>query len=145
MEDEVRNLLAAIEADDMNTAMSYLSRDFQLSGPVPEPIGAREWLGLHHALNQGMPDFSFNLKEVRADGNRVYTTVQISGTQTNDLDLSAMGMGVIPATGAAVQLPQEHPVATFDGNKIVSIDLEPVEGGGVPGILAQLGVVVPPM
>ena len=109
MEDEVRNLLAAIEADDMNTAMSYLSSDFQLSGPVPEPIGAREWLGLHHALNQGMPDFSFNLKEVRADGNRVYTTVQISGTQTNDLDLSAMGMGIIPATGAAVQQTLHRP------------------------------------
>jgi hypothetical protein len=144
MEDIVRNLLAAIEADDMNTAMSYLSSDFQLSGPLPEPIGAREWLGLHHALNQGMPDFSFNLKEVRADGNQVYTTVQISGTQTNDLDLSAMGMGVIPATGVAVQLPEEHPVATFDGDQIVSIGLEPVEGGGVPGILHQLGV-APPM
>jgi hypothetical protein len=140
----VRNLLAAIEANDMETAMSYLSSDFQLSGPVPEPIGAREWLGLHSALNQGMPDFSFNVKEVRANGNRVYTTVQISGTQTNDLDLSAMGMGVIPATGMAVQLPEEHPVATFDGDQIVSIDLEPVEGGGVPGILHQLGV-APPM
>jgi hypothetical protein len=143
MEDNVRNLLAAIEADDMDTAMSYLADNFQLSGPVPEPIGAREWLGLHSALNQGMPDFSFNVKDVQIDGNRAYVTIQISGTQTNDLDLTAMGMGVVPATGIAVRLPEEHPVATFNGDQIVSIDLEPVEGSGVLGILQQLGAAPP--
>lgn len=144
MEDLARNLFSAIEADDMDKAMSYLSDDFQFSGPVPEPLGGKQWIGLQHALKSGMPDWSFNVSDVKVDGSQANVTIKISGTHNNDLDLTPLGVGVIPATGKAVQLPEELAVLTITGDKISSLVAEVTEDGGIGGILKQLGVEPPP-
>ena len=90
-----------------------------------------------------MPDWAFNISKVEDKGNVVRFTIQISGTQTNALDLSAMGFLVIPATGIRVQLPTEHVEVTVRGNQVSGVHVDPVQGGGVPGILSQLGVQMP--
>ena len=75
----------------------------------------------------------------------VRVAVQITGTHTNDLDLTPMGMTKVPATGKSVSNPVEHPEITIKDGKITSIHVADVTpDGGVGGILKQLGVEMPP-
>ncbi len=138
-----RKIMTAIESGDMATAASFMSDDFVFSGPVPEPISGQQWLGLHTLLNAAFADFSFNLSDVQVTGNVARTTHQITGTHTGDLDLSPMGMPVIPATGKKVKLPVEHADVTFEGGQAVRLHADVPADGGVSGILQQLGVEVP--
>lgn len=56
-----------------------------------------------------------------------------------------MGMPTVPATGKAIKLPVEHAECTVEGGKIVKLHVGDVSpDGGVPGILKQLGVQMPP-
>lgn len=132
-----------IEAKDIAGAKTLLSDDMTFSGPVPEPVSGDMWMGLHAKLNAGFPDWSFNLSGVHQHGDVVHCTAQITGTHTGDLDLSPMGLPVVPATGKAIQLPAEELSVTVDGGKITSVAGDPVPGGGVMGILGQLGVEIP--
>jgi len=136
----VVDLMHAIEAADYDTAAALLTDDFVFSGPVPEPISGDMWLGLQAKLSDAFPDWSFNVHNVHAHGDTVHINVQITGTHNGTLDLSAMGMPVVPATGIAVELPVEDVYVTLRGDQVASVEAEPTEGGGVPGILAQLGV-----
>jgi predicted ester cyclase len=142
--DTVYDLLGAIEANDFDEARSYLADGFTLDGPVPEPIGADQWLGLHQIMNAAMPDFSFNAGEATQNGNVVMVSLQISGTQENTLDLSPMGLPKVAPTGIFVELPEEQSHVTFSGDKVIHIHVEPVSGGGLMGLLGQLGVQLPP-
>lgn len=77
------------------------------------------------------------------EGNVVRVTNQLTGTHTNDFDLSAMGLGVFPATGKSISNPEEQGETTVKDNKITSVHINAVEGGGLMGILKQLGVEPP--
>lgn len=141
--DIARMVMEALDAQDWATVYAHLTDDFVFAGPVPQPIGAQQWVGLQQALQTAMPDWSFNASKFEDKGGVVRVTVQISGTHTEDLDLSAMGLPVIPATSIHVQLPAEHPELTVKGDKVSAVNVQPTPGGGVPGLLAQLGVQMP--
>ena len=143
-EEITRAIYAAVEARDWDAFASYLSDGMELSGPTPEPISGEQWVELHRILSVAFPDWSFNLSDVQVTGNVARTTHQITGTHKGDLDLSSMGMPVIPATGKAVKLPVEHANVTVEGGKVIRVHAEVPAGGGVPGILQQLGVEMPP-
>ena len=134
----------AFNAGDWDAVASYLSDDFQFSGPVPEPIGAAEWLGISRVFQVAFPDINYNLRIVGVEGNVVKTTSQVSGTHTGQLDLSALGMGVVPPTGKSFSNPEELGQAIVEGGKVTSIHFPSGEGSGVGGILAQLGIGPPP-
>lgn len=138
-----RALFAALESGEWDTAANYLSDDFVFSGPVPEPISGEQWVGLSRLLKAAFPDWSYNLTDVQVTGNVARTTHQISGTHTGDLDLSPLGLPVVPATGKAIQLPEEHADLTFEGDKVVRLHADVPADSGVPGILKQLGVEIP--
>jgi hypothetical protein len=133
----------AINAGDWDTVASYLADDFQFSGPMPESVGAAEWIGLNRTLQAGMPDMCINLRIISIDGDVVHSVDQLTGTHTADLDLTPLGIGVIPATGRSVSLPQETGVARVRNGKIVSIELNTPADSGLAGLLAQLGVEPP--
>ena len=40
-------------------------------------------------------------------------------------------------------LPEEHTELTFEGDKIASLASDNVPGGGVPGMLQQIGLQLP--
>jgi hypothetical protein len=135
----VNEFVSAFNAGDYDKLTGYLSDDFTFSGPVPEPLGAEMWLALSQALKGGMPDINFHLHTMGGEGNVVNTGTIIEGTHTADLDLTPMGFGVIPASGQSVKLPHEAGKLTVEGDKIKSYEVESTEGGGLMGIMAQIG------
>ena len=140
----VQTLLDAVQGGDYETAKSLLADDFQFSGPVPEPIGGKEWLGMSANLKAAFPDLDYHFKIEGVEGEVVKTSNQLSGTHNGEFDLTAMGMGLIPASGKSFSMASENAQATVSGSKVVSFQVQPTEGGGVMGILKQLGVSTPP-
>lgn len=139
----VQTVLAAIEANDWERARGYLADDFIFGGAVPEPIGPDAWLGVHRALGSAMPDFLFNARGLRDENGQVAGQVQITGTQTRELALPVPGIPRVQPTGKRVSLPAEDITATMRGDKLAAYMVGKVAGGGLPGILAQLGVALP--
>lgn len=141
--DLVKTVLAAFESGDTKKAEGMLADDMVFAGPVPQPIGKREYVGLQSALIAAMPDWKTNPSDFKEQGDQVMLKVHISGTHTKPLTLPAMGIQAMPATGKHVQLPYEPLTITFKDGKVTRIEAQHVEGGGVPGLLGQLGINLP--
>jgi ketosteroid isomerase-like protein len=135
-----QSFVDAYNAGDMAKIASYLADDFTFSGPVPEPIGSKEWLGLHSIFKAAFPDISYNLHVVSVEGNVVTTTSQLKGTHTGSLDLSAMGMSVFPPTGKSFSNPEESGKALIENGKVKSVHIESRADSGISGMLTQLGL-----
>jgi predicted ester cyclase len=139
--DLVKKGLKAWENADEETSSSLIADDFQMSGPVPQPIGKREFLGLMHSIHAGMPDFAFNVSSFEEDGDAVIACSHITATHTGTLILP--GMPPIPATGKKVSLPEEVQTYTFKDGKVKRLTTDAKPDAGIPGMLAQLGVLPP--
>jgi len=132
-----------IEAKDTTAAAKLLTDDFTFSGPVPQPISGREWLAMQEGLSVAFPDWKFNAADLREEGGKVLVAVRITGTHKGELDLSSLGMPNVPATGKSIKLPREEITLTVSNGKFSSLNTQPIDGGGVMGVLSQLGVKVP--
>jgi predicted ester cyclase len=131
----------ALEAKDLELAASYLSEDFVMQGPTPVPVGKNEFISIQGAFLHAFPDWSFNSGPLQEQGDKVIGTVHVTGTHTAPLVIP--GVPPIPSTGKKVSLPEEHLEFTFKGDKIGSLASDNVPGGGVPGVLQQIGVQLP--
>jgi hypothetical protein len=136
--DVVKGGFAAAESKDWKKFEGYLADDFVFSGATPQPVGKKEFVGLQMALQAAMPDWNFN-----ASGDKVTVDMRITGTQTQELSLPMPGFPKVPATNKKVSLPSQPGTYTVKGDKLVSLEVKEVQGGGLPGILAQLGVKMP--
>jgi hypothetical protein len=139
----VEEYFNAIERSDFAKAESYCTKDLKVTGVSPEPLSLTQFLGVHKAFNKGMPDFRFNYKIGSVSQNIVETKVKLSGTHTKEIPSPIPGVNNIPPTNKSVRMPEEKVRFTFKDNKISGIVLEKVAGGGLPGVLKQLGVEVP--
>ena len=141
----VQTLLDAVQKGDFVKAKTLLTNDFQFSGPVPEPINGAQWMGMSANLKAAFPDLDYQFHVEGANGDVVKISAQLKGTHTNALDITAMNMGVIPATKKSFTNAHEHGTVTVKGDKVSAWAVEPIQGGGLMGILSQLGVKVPAM
>jgi predicted ester cyclase len=137
----VKAFSEALEARDFAKVATYLSDDFTLSGPTPQPVGKNEFIAIQSAFMNAFPDWSFNLSHMEEQGDKTNATVQITGTHTQTL--AVPGLPPIPATGKKVSLPEEHLVFTFKADKIANLSSDEVPGGGIAGVLQQIGVTLP--
>lgn len=135
--------LTAFKAEDMVKCKTFLSDGFTFSGPTPEPVGADQWMGIIMGMRAAFPDLNYNIKITGYEDNKVMTTTQLTGTHSKDWDLTAMGIGLIPATGKAFSNPKEEGLMTIENGKISSYFINSKEESGIPGILKKLGVEVP--
>ena len=135
----------AFNRGDLNTLADLLADDYEFSGPIPDPVGRDQFLGLMELMWEAFPDMRINTRLVNIKGNVVHFTNQLAGTHTGDLDLSAMGMGVIPATGRSFSMAREDGESVIADGYIISTHVQPTEGAGLMAILHQLGVEVPGM
>jgi predicted ester cyclase len=143
--DIVKEGLAATEAGDFGKLDSMVADDFSMSGPVPMPVGKREFIGLMMALLKAMPDWNFNARDYKENGDQVAVMLGITGTQTGELQLPMPGMPAIPASGKKVSLPAELSTFTVKNGKLAKLEVASTPNGGVMGILSQLGVNMPDM
>jgi predicted ester cyclase len=124
-------------------AKMYLSEDFKSLDPSGKPEQGRdEWVALSGLLMGAFPDFKYILRGMREEGDGVIVTGHFEGTHAKDLDFSALGLGVIPASGKKIVWPDNDNKFTVMGDKIVSV--QPVgESGGTAAFLEPLGLKMP--
>ena len=141
----VQTLMDAVQKGDFVKAQSTLANDFQFSGPVPQPISGPTWMGMSASLKAAFPDLNYQFKVESVNGNTVKFSAELKGTHSGDLDLTAMNMGVIPATKKSFAAAHEHGQSTVQDGKVKTWAMEPTENAGLMAILGQLGVKVPAM
>jgi hypothetical protein len=129
--------------NNVNAAESYLTPDAMAAGGVlPQPIPAKEAIGLMSALNTAFPDLKFDIQSVTVNGNQA--TVQAIWSGTNNGALNMPGMPNIPATGKQVSVKDTY-IVTVQGDKVSRIEVASPPDGGIPAALGQIGVKVPGM
>ena len=122
---------------------TYFSNDFQTldrHGNVQMDRGA--YLGMSQMLFASFADFKGVVHDVHEEGDVIILSSHFEGTHTGDLDLSAMGMGVIKASGKRIVWPEAKTKWTFESDKITSIQAMD-DAGGLGAFLAPLGVKIP--
>jgi predicted ester cyclase len=139
----VQTFLDSVQKGDFATAKSWLADDFQFSGPVPEPVNKEAWLAMSTNLKTAFPDLDYHFKVIGTEGEVVRSTSQLSGTHTGAFDLTAMNMGVIPASDKTFSAKLEKNKITVKEDKITVWAVEPTQGAGLIAILDQLGVRAP--
>ena len=139
----VQGLMDSIQKGDFEKAKSMLSDDFQFSGPIPKPANREDWLTMSANLKTAFPDLNYRFIVIGTDGDVVKTTSQLSGTHTGSFDLTAMKMGVIPATEKRFSSKIEKTKITLKDNLVKSWVVEQNDGAGLNVILSQLGVKLP--
>ncbi|RPJ25454.1 MAG: hypothetical protein EHM33_14540 [Chloroflexi bacterium] len=142
----VQALLDSVQRGDFQKVKFLLGSDCQFSGSVPEPIKGAAWMKMNRNLKKAFPnlDYHFHVDGVDGlDGGVVRISAELKGTHSGVLDLSPQGLGVTPATHKSFATPHEHCKVTIKYDKIASWVVEPIEGGGLTGILGQLGVTMP--
>jgi hypothetical protein len=135
----VNALVTALQSGDLELAASLLSEDCTVSGFASEPLKREGFLALQSQLLAAMSDFSYNLSQVHAEGKNVHGLITITGTNTNNLELPEFGLRTIPATGLQVALPQVPCSWRVRHEVVEKIDMEEVPGGGLTGLLQQIG------
>jgi hypothetical protein len=141
----VQSLMDAVQMGDFEKANSYLSNDFKFSGPVPEPISGEAWMGMSASLKAAFPDLNYQFKIEGVDDNTAHISAQLKGTHTGTLDLSAMGLGIIPPTNKAFAVAHEKGEVSVQDGKVKTWAMNGTEGAGLMAILGQLGVKTPAM
>lgn len=135
--DTVKALDKEISGGDLRKAADYLADDFKFLGVAPHALGKSEALGVWTALRAALPDFSHNLHDLRDATNLVYGTVEVTGTHTGTL--SVPEVPAITATGRKLHNPPERVALVVRDGKVTEWTVEQVPGGGLAGIIGQLG------
>lgn len=122
---------------------TYFSNGFQsLDRDGNVQMDKEAYLGMTQMTFASFADFKAVLHDVREEGDAVILRSHFEGTHTGDLDLSAMGLGVIKASGNRIVWPEAKTKWTFEGDKITSIQAMD-DAGGLGAFLAPLGVKMP--
>jgi hypothetical protein len=143
IQDITNQVLDGLEKGEIKSTANRYADNFTFSGPVPMPLNKNQFMDLMSKVLTGVPNWKFNRHDLRVEGQTVLVPVQVTGTQTQTLPGLMPGMPDLPATNRAFRIPPEVIRVTYQGERIVDIHVDPVPGGGIPGMLEQLGVAVP--
>jgi hypothetical protein len=138
-EQVVRDLFDALEKQQYARALGYISDEFVQVGAWPRPINKYQWIATLQALARAMPDLSLGARGIHGRGDTVYVTLSVSGTHSGDLQFPTPGSPLVHATDKQIALPCERAILKIKGGQVVAFRTERVLGGGIPGILQQIG------
>jgi len=145
----VTAFMEALETKEFDKAATNLSDIFQFSGSTPLPLNKDQFIRYSSDLAEGMPNLSYHFHDIQeveetlGEGDRVRAAIQITGTHTNTFQIVPLGLPLMPETNNSVSLPLEHWEYVVKGNTIASLRVEQVAGGGIAGMLQQLGIDIP--
>src|SRR5690554_933432 len=94
----VRAFFEALDSENMSQVDQYISEDFQVVDFSPKPMDRDALLEILTQLKKGIPNLRHSLSNLNAEGNVVKLTVQLSGRNSDRIDLRHMGIGIIPST-----------------------------------------------
>src|SRR5947209_19792264 len=146
--DIVKDFMIALESKDFDTVASCLSDDFVFSGWTPQPLDKDQFMTVMGGLKAGFPNLLYHfhtVKDVRdlEQEDSVKAAIQMTGTQTDGFILPPLSLPPISQMARTVSLPEEQWSYTLQDGKIVRIMVHRVPGGGIQGLLHQLGIDVP--
>ena len=127
----------------MEASETYLSEDFQNFDKNGNVLGDKAaYIGMNQLIAAAFKDFKVVYSDVHEEGDNVIVSYHFEGTHAGDLDLSALGLGVIPASRKKIVWPEATNEFKIEGNKIVSIKPHG-DSGGIEDFLEPLGVEMP--
>jgi len=125
----------------IQAAEKYMSDDFQsLDKDGNLTMNKEMFMGMTRLLLAAFKDFKSQYSHLHEEDDGVVVHYHFEGTQTGDFDLSAMGLGVIPASGKRIVWPEATSKWKVEGGQIVS---ELAISGGMEWFLSPLGVELP--
>lgn len=138
-----RRFADLLEAKDLNGLQELVSDGFSAKGPTRE-LNKQQTFAYLKILFTAFPDLNFGLTDFEEKGDLLYCTSHERGTHNGVLDLTPFGMPIsLPPSGKTFTLPEGGFIIRVADGKVVYFSEEPGEGGGLAGILAQLGVKLP--
>jgi predicted ester cyclase len=140
--DLVKSGLKSIEAADFLHYRELYADNFILTGPVPKPLSRVEYIDLMRAVLKAFPDWKFNATNFKQVRDHVTCNTHITGTHTGVLELPMLGISAHP-TKKHFASPEEMLTITVENSKITRVESGDVPGGGLMGILSQIGVQIP--
>jgi len=132
-----------LESRDLKGLQALLADDFRAKGATVE-LTKHQTLGYLQMFFTAFPDHRFSFTDFEEKDGLIYCTGQETGTHQGVLDLNPFGMPVsLPPTGKSFILPKSVFTFRVAGDKVTYYSEEALKGGGLAGILEQLGVKLP--
>lgn len=124
----------------VEASQDTLSDSFQSVDANGNPVMDKEaYIGAGLMMAASLEGFRWVLSDLRQEGDDVIMTGHFEGTHTGDLDLSAFGAGVIPASGKKVVWPETSVRWVVEGGKIMREEALD-EASGIEAFFAPLRV-----
>lgn len=138
----VRNYAKAA-GEEMELAFDYLSDDFHTIDKDGNVVLTKEgFSNMGRMMLASFPDYVWVTTDIREEGDFVILSGHNEGTHQSDLDLSAMGIGIVHASGKKIVWPESSMKLSVKGGKITQ--MEPYgSAAGIQGFLGALGVEIP--
>ncbi len=141
----VNDFMQALEAQEFTRATGYLEDFMIFTGFTPAPLSKKHFIYVMSGLTEGFPKLAYNFHVTdelaeTTEGSRVRGTVQMTGAQVNSFKLPPLGIGPIPQMAMSVSLPEENWEFDVKNNLIAGIRVDRKPGGGIEGLLNQLGI-----
>src|SRR5215216_720178 len=143
--EQVARDLVTMMTDEEKTKERLTADAVASGGVLPQPMPALEAFRIISGLKTAFPDLKFEVEQVTVNGNQATVNALISGTNTGPLSLPMPGMPTnMPPTGKKVSAKDIF-VVTVEGDKVSRLEVASPTGGGLPALLAQLGINMPGM
>ena len=141
----VYGFMQALEAKEFTRAADYLADSMIFTGFTPAPLTKNQFINVMSGLAEGFPNLMYNFHATEEsaetmEGTQVRGTVQMIGSQVNIFELPPLGIGPIPQMAGSISLPQEYWEFRVKNNVIAGIRVDRKPGGGIEGLLNQLGI-----
>ena len=128
-------------ASALKAIETYYADDFKSLDKSGNVVMTKEMLiGMTQLLSAAFKDFKAVYSDLHEEADGVFMKFHFEGTQTGDLDLSAMGLGVVPASGKKIIWPEADTKWLVEGGQITG---EKEISGGIAWFLSPLGVKLP--
>jgi predicted ester cyclase len=137
--DLVKGWISAYESGNTDYLREHTAEDMTVIGAAPQPIPWKDYSNSVENLMRAFSDFRFNASNFKVVGDRVTCSVRITCIHSGVLDFPMMNIHGFQPTGKRVKLPLELNTYTIRNGKVHSLEIEKVEGGGIAGILTQIG------
>jgi len=132
-----------LESRDLKGLQVLLAEDFRAKGGTLE-LTRQQTLGYLQFFFTAIPDHSFGFADFEEIGELIFCTGHETGTHNGVLDLKPFSMPIsVSPTGKSFKLPKSVFTFRAANDKLIYFGEEAAEGGGLAGILAQLGVKLP--